>query len=118
MHIPDGDGVEVDSSTWRVILQFDSSKHYIVKANNVTESACREDLCFERCSDYACRNLCEHNFFCTCQDTYILCKHSHKMHSTIMGKGLLKAEWCTSIAPTLYHNPDVALVDDTAGTDT
>lgn len=56
-----------------------------VKDQNYTVKKVREkccfDICFYKCSEISCNNLCNHLYSCNCQDSDALCKHIHKIHS-------------------------------------
>ena len=49
---------------------------------------CKDDKCFNQCSDVLCMGLCEHLYSCDCDDPANLCKHIHKLHSNLVSKNM------------------------------
>ena len=59
---------------------------YITKA----DSACNRVDCLNQCNDSSCLGLCEHLYISDCDDFVRICKHAHKLHSTLLRENNLR----------------------------
>ncbi|XP_042237447.1 uncharacterized protein LOC121876440 [Homarus americanus] len=77
LQIPNGD-VTMCEGVWKVMSQHNTNTYYVVTCS---AEDCRQDFCFEKCTDVSCAGLCAHLFTCSCRDVSGLCKHIHKIRS-------------------------------------
>ncbi|XP_046384220.1 uncharacterized protein LOC124154490 [Ischnura elegans] len=71
-----------DENVWHVKSQNDQSTIYTVE--NISQNCLYPDLCFIRCNEFSCQDLCCHLYTCSCPNNYALCKHVHKVHSFVV----------------------------------
>ena len=86
--IKDIDVEQVSESKWNIKSQTSSNDDDDDDDENtemyeayMKHTDCFEDLCFTRCLEIGCCNLCSHMYECSCPDTANLCKHIHKIQS-------------------------------------
>ncbi|XP_046394786.1 uncharacterized protein LOC124162325 [Ischnura elegans] len=99
MKILDEDVVKIDDRTWNIRSQSDSSVKYNISC--ISPFCNIPHLCFIKCCETSCWDLCCHMYICSCSDQHSLCKHVHKVHSLTVRNQPPKSD---------AHNPSAQLV--------
>lgn len=76
--LPDGSIEEVGPTLWSIQSASNTDQRYHVSR---VQDFCPKDLCFEKCTNASCHDLCPHLYICSCKDKVPLCKHVHKLQS-------------------------------------
>lgn len=80
MDLKDEDFRQLEETTWDVSSKTSANNYHVVR---YSESCC-SDLCFSKCAEVPCTDLCAHLYSCSCPDNHPLCKHIHKLHSMLL----------------------------------
>ena len=59
---------------WKVTT--DSHCHQVRKLKDI----CDEEICYHKCLELPCFNLCRHLYRCSCVEEFKICQHIHRVH--------------------------------------